>query len=194
MKKNILVIGGGYGGIAAAKKLAKQYKHNDDIAITLVDRHPFHTLMTELHEVAGHRVEPDSVRVPYAKIFGASKIKVVLDDVTSIDFKKKQASSAVQKFDYDFLVLGSGAEPEYFGIPGIKENSFTLWSYDDSMKLRYHIDDVFEKAVAEQDQAKRKKMFTFVVAGGGFTGIEMAGELLEWRDVMCAKWLVDKKR
>ncbi|MDR2019152.1 MAG: FAD-dependent oxidoreductase [Treponema sp.] len=190
--KNILILGGGYGGIAAAKKLAKKYKHDSDVTITLVDRHPFHTLMTELHEVAGHRVEPDSVRVPYAKIFGASKIKVVLDTIVSVDFAQKQARSAVRVYDYDYLVLGSGAEPEFFGIPGIKENSFTLWSFDDAMKLRYHIDDIFEKAVAEQDRVKRQKMLTFVVAGGGFTGIEMAGELLEWRDVMCAKWLIAK--
>jgi NADH dehydrogenase len=190
--KNILIIGGGYGGIAAAKKLAKKYKRDSDVTITLIDRYPFHTLMTELHEVAGHRVGPESVRVPYAKIFGASKINVVLDTIVSVDFAKKQARSAVKAYDYDYLVLGSGAEPEFFGIPGIKENSFTLWSFDDAMKLRYHIDDIFEKAVAEQDRAKRQKMLTFVVAGGGFTGIEMAGELLEWRDVMCAKWLIDK--
>jgi NADH dehydrogenase len=190
--KNILIIGGGYGGIAAAKKLAKEYKHNKDITITLVDKHPFHTLMTELHEVAGHRVEPDSVRVPYAKVFGASKVKVVLDTITSVDFKKKQALSADRSYDYDYLVLGSGAEPEFFGIPGIKENSFTLWSFDDAMKLRFHIDDIFEKAVAEPNRMKRQSMLTFVVAGAGFTGIEMAGELLEWRDAMCAKWLIAK--
>jgi NADH dehydrogenase len=190
--KNILIIGGGYGGIAAAKKLAKKYKHNEGVTITLIDKHPFHTLMTELHEVAGSRVGPDSVRVPYAKIFGASKIKVVLDTVVSVDFEKKRARSAARDYDYDYLILGSGAEPEFFGIPGIKENSFTLWSFDDAMKLRYHIDDIFEKAAAEQDRVKRQKMLTFVVAGGGFTGIEMAGELLEWRDAMCAKWLTAK--
>jgi NADH dehydrogenase len=192
MGTNILVIGGGYGGIAAAKKLAKKYKHDGNISITLIDRHPFHTLMTELHEVAGHRVEPDSVRVPYAKIFGVSKAKVVLDTISTIDFANNQAKSATRTYPYDYLVLGSGAEPEFFGIPGIKENSFTLWSFDDAMELRYHIDDTFEKAAAEQDRLKRQRMLTFVVAGGGFTGIEMAGELLEWRDTMCAKWLIAK--
>ena len=192
MGKNILIIGGGYAGIAAAKKLSKEYKNNQDITITLVDKNPFHTLMTELHEVAGYRVEPDSVRVPFTKIFGASKVNVSLDTITSIDFKKNQANSALRTYNYDYLVLGSGAEPEFFGIPGIKENSFTLWSYDDAMKLRHHIEETFEKAVAEQDRIKRQRMLTFVVAGAGFTGIEMAGELLEWRDTMCAKWLIAK--
>ncbi|GHU71692.1 NADH dehydrogenase [Spirochaetia bacterium] len=192
MGKNIVILGGGYGGIAAAKKLAKRYKQQPDVTITLIDKHPFHTLMTELHEVAGHRVEPDSVRVPYAKIFGASKVKVQLDTIATIDFAKNQLASATRTYNYDYLVLGSGAEPNFFGIPGIKENSFTLWSFDDAMKLRYHIDDIFEKAVAEQDRIKRQQMLSFVVAGAGFTGIEMAGELMEWLDTMCAKWLVPK--
>jgi NADH dehydrogenase len=192
MAKNILILGGGYGGIAAAKKLAKQYRKNDGITITLIDRQPFHTLMTELHEVAGHRVEPDSVRVPYIKVFGASKVKVVPDTIIAIDFEKNQARSETRAYTYDYLVLGSGAKPNFFGIPGVKENSFTLWSFDDAMKLRYHVDDIFEKAAAEPDRVKRQKMLTFVVAGAGFTGIEMAGELMEWGDTMCAKWLVPR--
>jgi NADH dehydrogenase len=189
---NILIIGGGYGGIAAAKRLAKKYRHDGDVSITLIDRHPFHTLMTELHEVAGHRVAPDSVRIPYAKIFGASKVKVVIDTISGVDFANNEAKSATRTYPYDYLVLGSGAEPEFFGIPGVRENSFTLWSFDDAIKIRHHIDSVFEKAVAEQDRVRRQRLLTFVIAGGGFTGIELAGELLEWRDTMCAKWLIAK--
>lgn len=190
--KRILVLGGGYGGIEAAKKLAKRYKKRDDVSITLVDKNAYHTLMTELHEVAAHRVEPDSVRVPFAKVFGGSKVQVVLDKIDTVDFKAKKAVSATASYEYDYLVVGSGAEPEFFGVPGIKENSFTLWSFADAMKIRAHIEDTFEKAVSERDAAKRQRMLTFVVAGAGFTGIELAGELIEWRDSMCAKWLVDK--
>jgi NADH dehydrogenase len=189
--RRILVLGGGYGGIEAAKKLAKRYKKRDDVSITLVDKNPYHTLMTELHEVAGHRVEPDSVRVPFAKVFGASKVRVVLDSIVTVDFSAKKAVSATATYEYDYLVIGAGAEPEFFGVPGIKENSFTLWSFADAMKIRHHTEDTFEKAVGEKDAAKRARMLTFVVAGAGFTGIELAGELIEWRDSMCAKWLVD---
>jgi NADH dehydrogenase len=190
--KNILILGGGYAGIAAAKKLAKHYKKRNDVHITLIDKHPFHTLMTELHEVAGHRVEPDSVRVPFAKIFGVSNVHVELDTIENIDFETNTVSSAEKSYGYDYLVLGSGAEAEYFGVSGVKEHAFSLWSFDDAMKIRHHIDDIFEKAIAEQNPHKRKAMLTFVVAGAGFTGIEMAGELIEWRDVMCEKWLVEK--
>jgi NADH dehydrogenase len=196
-EKRILIIGGGYAGIGAAKKLeklSKKLKKPEKITITLVDKRPFHTLMTELHEVAGQRVEPDSVRIPYSKIFGASGVQVKADAVISIDFQKKEARSETNVYPYDYLVLGTGAEPEFFGIAGVKENSFTLWSFEDAMKLRGHLDAVFEKAVAEPDPKKQEKLLTFVVAGAGFTGIEMAGELLEWRDDRCAKWLLDKKK
>ncbi|GAB1481939.1 NAD(P)/FAD-dependent oxidoreductase [Treponema sp.] len=191
--KKILVIGGGYAGITTAKKLAKRYRKRDDITITLIDKNPFHTLMTELHEVAGHRVEPDSVRVNFAKVFGASKVNFIIDKIDHVDFKANKAISSNAEYNYDYLVVGSGAEPEFFGVPGIKENSFQLWSFDDAMKIRRHIESTFEKAVSETDLAKRARMLTFVVAGAGFTGIELAGELIEWRDTMCAKWLVKKE-
>ncbi|MDR0909073.1 MAG: FAD-dependent oxidoreductase [Spirochaetaceae bacterium] len=191
MAKNILLVGGGYANVAAAKALIKRYRKSDEVKITLVDRNPFMTCMTELHEVAGWRVEPDSVRIPYAKLFGAQKIDIKSDTITSIDFDKNEAKSALNTYPYDYLILGTGAEPNYFGMKDVEENSFALWSFDDAMRIREHIEKTFEKAVAEPDTAKRKKMFTFVVAGAGFTGIEMAGELLEWRDVMCKKWRID---
>lgn len=191
-EKKILVLGGGYAGIEAAKKLAKRYKKRSDVSITLVDKHPFHTLMTELHEVAGHRVDPDAVRIPFSKVFGASKVQVVLDTIETVDFENRRAISAHHSYSYDYLVIGSGAEPDFFGVPGVQENSMTLWSFDDALRIRSHVETTFERAVAEQDKEKRAKLLTFVVAGAGFTGIELAGELIEWRDVMCAKWLVNK--
>ena len=78
-KNKILVLGAGYGGVHAAKKLAKKYKKNNDVEITLIDKNPYHTLMTELHEVAGGRVHPESVQVELCKIFGKSKVNVVID-------------------------------------------------------------------------------------------------------------------
>ncbi|MBL8968513.1 MAG: FAD-dependent oxidoreductase [Spirochaetaceae bacterium] len=192
-KKRILILGGGYGGVWAGKILEKRFRKNPEIEITLVDMRPYHTLMTELHEVAGWRTEPESVQVSFKKIFGAKRIEVVTDKIEKVDFEAKRANSATREYPFDYIVVGVGAEPEFFGIPGVAENSFTLWSFDDAMKIRHHLEETFAKAAMEPDADKRKKLLTFVVAGAGFTGIEMIGELLEYRDVMCAKHYLDPK-
>ncbi len=192
-QKRILILGGGYGGVWAGKILEKQFRKRDDVEITLVDMKPFHTLMTELHEVAGWRTEPESVQVGFRKIFGTKRINVVLDRITKVDIEGKKAFSAKAEYPFDYIVVGVGAEPEYFGIPGVKDNSFSLWSFEDAMRLRNHVEHVFMEAAKETDPAKRARMLTFVVAGAGFTGIEMIGELLEYRDVMCKKYYLDKK-
>jgi NADH:ubiquinone reductase (H+-translocating) len=190
-KKRILVIGGGYGGVWAGKILEKRFRKRDDIEITLVDSKPFHTLMTELHEVAGWRTEPESVQVGFRKIFGAKRIVCLVDTIVSVDFAAKIARSARQEYPFDYLLIGTGAQPEFFDTPGVRENSFTLWSFDDAMHIRRHLETIFEKAAEETDPIERRKLLTFVVAGAGFTGVEMAGEILEYRDLMCRKHFMD---
>ncbi|HPE88610.1 MAG TPA: NAD(P)/FAD-dependent oxidoreductase [Spirochaetales bacterium] len=190
--KKILILGGGYGGVWAGKILEKRFRKDDGVQITLVDKKPFHTLMTELHEVAGWRTEPESVQVHFKKIFGAKKIDVVLDEIQSVDFKGKKAVGKARTYEFDYIVVGAGAEPEYFNIPGVKENSFSLWSFDDAMRVRNHVEHMFAKAAEETDPAVRRRLLTFVVAGAGFTGMEMIGELLEYRDAMCRKHYLDR--
>ncbi|HOX92102.1 MAG TPA: hypothetical protein PLC54_04210, partial [Spirochaetales bacterium] len=90
--KKILILGGGYGGVWAGKILEKRFRKDPSVQITLVDKRPFHTLMTELHEVAGWRTEPESIQVSFKKIFGARKIDCVVDEITSVDFKGKKAT------------------------------------------------------------------------------------------------------
>jgi NADH dehydrogenase len=191
--KNILILGGGYAGVWAGKILEKRFRKDPNVRITLVDRKPYHTLMTELHEVAGWRTEPESVQVSFRKIFGAKKIDVVLDEILKVDFAAKKATGKARNYEFDYILVGAGAEPEFFNIPGVKDNCFTLWSFEDAMKIRYHLEETFAKAAEETDEAKRRRMLTFVVAGAGFTGIEMVGELLEYRDVMCRKHFIDPK-
>jgi NADH dehydrogenase len=191
-KKRILIVGGGYGGVWAGKILEKRFRRRPDVEITLVDRQPYHTLMTELHEVAGWRTEPDAVQVSFRKIFGAKRITVAADNIEKIDFEAKAATSAHNRYPFDHIVLGTGAEPEYFGTPGVEENSFTLWSFEDAMKIRRHLEDCFAAAAMETDADRRRRLLTFVVAGAGFTGMEMIGELLEYRNVMCRKHHLDR--
>lgn len=191
--KNILILGGGYAGVWAGKILEKRFRKDPNVRITLVDRKPYHTLMTELHEVAGWRTEPESVQVSFRKIFGAKKIDVVLDEILKVDFAGKKATGKARNYEFDYILIGAGAEPEFFNIPGVKDNCFTLWSFEDAMKIRYHLEETFAKAAEETDEAARRRMLTFVVAGAGFTGIEMVGELLEYRDAMCRKHFIDPK-
>ncbi len=191
--KKILILGGGYGGVWAGKILEKHFRKQPNVEITLVDMRPFHTLMTELHEVAGWRTDPESVQVSFKKIFGTKRINVVLDKIKKVDFEAKKAFGQVGEYAFDYIIVGVGAEPEFFGIPGVQENSFTLWAFEDAMKIRNHVEHVFSEAAKELDPAVRKRMLTFVVAGAGFTGIELIGELLEYRDVMCRKHFIDPK-
>lgn len=189
----ILILGAGYGGVHAAKKLAKKYSKNDSIEITLIDKNPFHTLMTELHEVAGGRVHPESVQIELSKIFSRTKVNVVTDYIEKVDIDSKTITTTYGKYEYDYLIIGTGSEPAFFGVPGVEENGFTLWSFEDAIKIRGHIQKMFSLAAKERDDKKREEILTFVVAGSGFTGIEMAGELLEWKSRLAREHNVDEK-
>ena len=94
-------------------------------------------------------------------------------------------------YPFGQLILGMGGEPNDFGTPGVKENGFTLWSFDDAVKIRHHIEATVAKAAIEPDAEVRKAMLTFVVCGSGFTGIEMVGELIDWKDRLAKDAKID---
>lgn len=180
-KQEIVVVGAGYAGVAATKFLAKKLK-KDDVSITLIDRHSYHTMMTELHEVAGGRVEPTAIQYDLQHLFSRKKnVQLVTDTVTEIDKEKKIVKTKLGSYPFDHLILGMGGEPNDFGTPGVKEHGFTLWSFEDALKIREHIEATVAKAAIEPDAELRKAMLTFVVCGSGFTGIEMIGELIDWK-------------
>ena len=189
--KKIVVLGAGYGGILTAKKLAKKFKNDSSVEITLIDKNSYHTMLTELHEVSAGRVSEDSIRIDLKKVFAGRKVNVVLDEIADIDFKNKVLKSNKTSYSYDYLVIGTGSKPTYWGVPGAEENSFPLWSYEDAVVLKEHILNMFRKAMVEPDAEKRKALLTFVVVGSGFTGIEMVGELGEYKDRLCADFHID---
>src|SRR5690625_2316482 len=163
MKKNIVIIGAGYAGVHAAKRLAKKYKRDESVSITLIDRHSYHTMMTELHEVAAHRVEPDAIQFDLRRLFNRTKVNLVTDNVTHVDHEKKVVQTENGTYSFDYLILGMGAEPNDYGIPGIEENGFTLWSWEDAVKLREHIEKTVHQAATIRDEEVRRGMLTFVV-------------------------------
>ncbi|KAF1297967.1 NADH dehydrogenase [Enterococcus sp. JM4C] len=182
-KQNIVVVGAGYAGVSATKFLAKKLKKNSDVQITLIDRHSYHTMMTELHEIAGGRVEPTAIQYDLQHLFSRQKnVNLVTDTVIGIDKENKVVNTKNGQYPFDHVILGMGGEPNDFGTPGVKENGFTLWSFEDALKIREHIEETVAKAAIEPDAEVRKAMLTFVVCGSGFTGIEMIGELIDWKD------------
>lgn len=187
--KNILILGAGYAGIAAAKRLQKKLRKTE-ASITVVDRNPFHTLMTELHELAGGRVEEDAVKISLDRIFSGSRVKVIIDNIKTVDFENRKIISEENEYEYDYLIVSTGGDPECFGIPGIEDYGYTLWSYNDAFNIRCRIHECFMTASKEPNEEARKKLLHFIVAGAGFTGMEMAGELLEWKARLCEKYRV----
>lgn len=179
MSKKVLIIGAGYAGIETALTLNKK-KKKDELEITLVDKNSYHTLLTELHEAAGNRVSEEAVRIPLDRIFKYTDVKVILDEIETFDFARNTVSSDTKEYTYDYLVVSMGSTPNFLGITGLKENAFTLWSFEDAVKIREHVKRCFTLAAQEKDPDTRKKLLTFVVGGAGFTGVEMIGELAFW--------------
>ncbi|MDD2533938.1 MAG: NAD(P)/FAD-dependent oxidoreductase [Eubacteriales bacterium] len=193
MEKKIIILGGGYAGVLTAKKLAKQFKKDDSIKITLIDKNRYHTMLTELHEVAANRVEEDSIRISLRRIFAGRKVEVVTDSISKIDYDARTLKGELATYEYDYLVVATGSQPAYFGIPGAAEYTYKLWSYNDAMRLKAHTTKVFEAAMNETDPVHKRRLLTFYISGAGFTGVEMAGELAEWCESLCEQFEIERE-
>lgn len=182
----IVIVGAGYGGVLTAKKLARRIKKvNPIIELVIIDKNPFHTMLTELHEVAADRVPEEAVKISLQKIFSGRPVKVIQDEVTRCDFNEKVVYAKEQAVPYDYLVIGTGSKPTFFGVEGAETYSHKLWSYEDAVGLKEHIQKCFRAAATEKDLMKRQQLLTFITVGAGFTGVEMIGELAEWAPKLC---------
>ena len=191
-KTNIVVVGAGFAGVYATKHLAKHYKRNKDVTITLIDRHSYFTYVTELHEIAADRVPEDAIQYDLQRLFNRRKnVKVVTDNVTGIDRDKKEVVTENGSFPYDYVILGIGSQPNDFGTPGVAEHGFTLGKWEDAIRLKRHIEDVVRRGSEEHDPAKRKALLSIVIVGSGFTGTETIGELRDWRDTLAKQYKLD---
>ncbi len=193
MDTNIVVLGAGFAGVLTAKKLAKRLKKRSSVKITLIDKHPFHTMLTELHEVAADRVGEESIRISLKRIFSGRKVDVKLDTITSIDFDAKTLTGKSGSYRYDYLVLATGSKPAFYGTPGAEEFSYKLWSYEDAIKLKAHIIDMFKRAISEPNLDEKRKLLTFYIVGAGFTGVETTGEIAQWIPILCDEYEVKRE-
>lgn len=191
--KKIVIIGAGYSGVLTAKKLEKKLRDYKDISISVIDRKPYHTMLTELHEVAACRVAEESIRISYRKVFAGRRIEFIHDTAESCDFEAKKIHCKNGCYAYDYLVMAAGSRPTYFGITGAAEYTYPLWSYDDAIKLKERIQNCFRQASSETDEEKKRLLLSFYVVGAGFTGVEMAGELAEYVPYLCDVLEIDRR-
>lgn len=189
MKKQILILGGGYGGLLSALS-ARRYLTAEEADITVVNRYSSHQIITELHRLAAGNVSEKAVSLPLHKLLDGTDVGIRVDSVSEIlpDDKKVKLASGIT-LGYDKLVIALGSETAFFGIPGLQENSFVLKSVDDANRIHQHIVQSIERYASSKDPADA----TFVIGGGGLTGIELVGELVDMLPELCEKNGVDFK-
>jgi len=171
----VVIVGAGFGGLSAAKGLA-----GAACEITLIDRHNYHLFQPLLYQIATAGLSPADIAAPIRGIVGAQRnITVALAAVSGVDTVRSEVIAEGRRISFDFLVLATGAQHAYFGrddwafyAPGLK-------TIDDATYLRRRILLAFERAEAEPDPIERQRLLTFVIVGGGPTGVEMAGAIAE---------------
>jgi NADH dehydrogenase len=188
-KPNIVILGAGYGGIMTTVKLQKKLNIND-ANITLVNINDYHYQTTWLHENAAGTLHHDQTRIPIRNIINLSKINFVLDKVISIKPDEKKVKLESTELAYDILVVGLGFEAATFGIPGLKENAFTIDNINSARLLRERLNYNF--AMFHNENKANQARLNIVVGGGGFTGVEFLGELANRIPEMCEEYDIDK--
>jgi NADH dehydrogenase len=170
-----VIVGGGFGGLSAAKDLAKQ-----PFEITLIDCNNHHLFQPLLYQVATAALSPADIASPIRHILsGQRNLKVMLAEVSGVDLARKEVIADDRRIPYDYLVLATGARHAYFGHDGWAPFAPGLKTLDDATGLRRRILLAFERAENEDDADERARLMTFVVIGGGPTGVEMAGAIAE---------------
>ena len=176
----VVVVGAGFGGLSAARALIGK-----EVDVTVVDQRNFHTFQPLLYEVATAGLESGDVAYPIRVIFGkADNVTFRMAAVTGVDWERREVQVAEgQPLPFDSLIVASGATARFFGIPGASDYSFPLYTLTDARRLRDHILRRLEDVDAHPEGAAARGALTFVVVGGGPTGVEVAGALAELLDV-----------
>jgi NADH:ubiquinone reductase (H+-translocating) len=174
-KPQVIIIGAGFGGLEAAKKLARK-----DVRLTVIDRTNYHLFQPLLYQVATAALSPADIAAPIRGILSKCKsVEVVLAEVESVDVEARKVRTKDRVFDYDYLIVATGARHSYFGHDEWEKLAPGLKSLEDAVELRRRILLAFEFAEKTTDEAAREAAMTFVVIGGGPTGVEMAGAIAE---------------
>jgi NADH dehydrogenase len=174
-RKRVVIVGGGFGGLEAAKAL-----DGEPVDITLIDRANYHLFQPLLYQVAMAGLSPAEIASPIRGILAEQKnVRVVLGDVTHVDRANKRVHAGADAFAYDWLILAVGAQTSYFGHDAWEVHAPGLKHVEDALEIRRRVLLAFERAEREPDARARRKLLSFVVIGGGPTGVELAGAIAE---------------
>jgi len=183
-KPHIIIVGAGFGGIQVAKLLA-----NTAAQITIIDKHNYHLFQPLLYQVATAGLSEKDIACPIRTIFRDQKnIEFHMDEVTNIDLVDNQVITITgHQIPFDYLVVATGSTNNFFGMESLAKNALCVKTLGQSVATRDHIIKMFELAAHEPDPEKRHSLLTFVVVGGGPTGVECAGALSELIHFVLAK-------
>ena len=175
MRPTVVIVGAGFGGLRAARALART-----DADVVLIDRNNYHLFQPLLYQVAMAGLEPESIAKPVRRILrGQANLDFRMTELTGVDLRARRVHTTTGDVPYDHLILGLGGRTNYFGVAGAARHGLGLKGIPDAVAIRNHVLRCFEDAMLEGDAERRRALLTFVVVGGGPTGVEMAGALAE---------------
>ena len=181
-RKHIVIVGAGFGGVRLGKELAKE-----NVRITLVDRHNYHLFQPLLYQVTTAVLSPAEIAYPTREFFKNNKnVEFFLGKAKGVDQARRVLLTDHGEISYDYLVLAAGGTTNFFGNESVERNSYAMKTLQEAIALRSHIVHEFERAskkTAPEQTDERRRHLNFVVVGGGATGIEMAGAMVELFDI-----------
>jgi NADH dehydrogenase len=174
---NVVIIGGGFAGVQAAKALARRAPA---ARVLLLDRNNYHTFTPLLYQVATAAIQPEDIAYPIRSILRRMRnVAFRLTEVSDVDLERRTVQTDDGSISYDYVIFAAGSTTNFFGTDGAQDHSFGLKDLSEAIALRNHLLGTVERAAAEADVAKRSRLLTVVIVGGGPTGVEMAGAVTE---------------
>ena len=171
----VVIVGSGFGGLNAARALRRA-----PVNVVLLDRNNYHLFQPLLYQVATAGLEPEEIARPVRAILrGQKNFDFRMVEVAGVDLAQRRLETSAGPISYDFLVLSHGGETNFFGLDSMTKNGLGLKDIPDAVRIRNHVLTCFEQAMLETDAERRRARLTFIVVGGGPTGVEMAGALSE---------------
>jgi NADH dehydrogenase len=174
----VVIAGAGYAGLHVALRLTAKLRGNTEAMLTLVDRHDYHQVITELPRVAGGTRAADAVRIPLQDVL-ATRVRFVQAEIDGFDLAGRRLLTGAGPVGWRRLVLALGSRPNDFAIPGLAERALSLYSASDAERVWAAVSEALTAAAAASDPERQRRLATVVVGGGGATGVELAGELAE---------------